>query len=64
MQMEMYMKEIGQTIKLMVEDFMNILMVQNILVIGSKIDNMVTELKLGQTTLGTKETMKKVKSMV
>jgi predicted metal-dependent TIM-barrel fold hydrolase len=61
--MEIFMKEIGLMIKLMVLEHINMQMVQLMLEIGLKISNMVKELKLGQMELATMETIKMEKKM-
>jgi hypothetical protein len=63
MRMEIFMKEIGLMIKLMVLEHINMQMVQLMLEIGLKINNMVKELKLGQMELATMETIKMEKKM-
>jgi hypothetical protein len=63
MQMEIFMKEIGLMIKLMVSEHINMQMVQLMSEIGLKINNMVKELKLGQMELAMMEIIKMEKKM-
>ena len=56
-QMEIFTKESGKTIKLMVSAFTDILMVQSIEATGLKINSMERELRPGQTNLNMKVTL-------
>lgn len=61
--MEMYMREIGKMIRLMGKDYINTWMELNILVIGSRINNMEREKKCGQMGHFMKEITLWVKNM-
>jgi hypothetical protein len=61
--MATFMKVIGLTIKLRVEELMSIWMVLNILVTGKKIDNMDMELKHGQMVQNMKVIMNLERNM-
>lgn len=53
-QMEMFMKEIGEMIKPMEMEFIHILTGLSILAIGSMTNNLAMELKFGQMLPGTR----------
>jgi hypothetical protein len=61
--MATFMKVIGLTIKLRVEELMSIWMALNILVTGKKIDNMDMELKHGQMVQNMKVIMNLERNM-